>query len=230
MEAGGRFTPRARDGMVRGDAEHTSHSPLVPTRTIVLEMNGLRELRHSVGLLQEEFAALLGVPLETFRTWDSGRRPLPPPILQRARAAVADHARRTELLPLDQLAAELGVHVRTLQAAARTGRLIVQFSTRSVFGRPMQRATRAAGDMFKRTHFRRYSRRDRGASPLPAVPADYDKRLKRLRRRARLTQAALARRIGAAGKAVVYQWESRKRTPSPVFWQKVEDLERHARA
>ena len=230
MEAGGRFTPRAREGMVRGDAEHTSHSPLVPTRTIVLEMNGLRELRHSVGLLQEEVAALLGVPLETFRTWDSGRRPLPPPILQRARAAVADHARRTELLPLDQLAAELGVHVRTLQAAARTGRLIVQFSTRSVFGRPRQRATRAAGDMFKRTHFRRYSRRDRGASPLPAVPADYDKRLKRLRRRARLTQAALARRIGAAGKAVVYQWESRKRTPSPVFWQKVEDLERHARA
>ena len=119
MEAGGRFTPRARDGMVSGDAEHTSHSPLVPTRTIVLEMNGLRELRHSVGLLQEEFAALLGVPLETFRTWDSGRRPLPPPILQRARAAVADHARRTELLPLDQLAAELGVHVRTLQAAAK---------------------------------------------------------------------------------------------------------------
>jgi ribosome-binding protein aMBF1 (putative translation factor) len=94
----------------------------------------------------------------------------------------------------------------------------------------MQRATRAAGDLFKRTHFRRYSRRDRGASPLPAVPADYDKRLKQLRRRARLTQAALARRIGAAGKAVVYQWESRKRTPSPVFWQKVEDLERHARA
>src|ERR1035437_4959257 len=100
MEAGGRFTPRARDGMVSGDAEHTSHSPLVPTRTIVLEMNGLRELRHSVGRLQEEFAALLGVPLETFRTWDSGRRPLPPPILQRARAAVADHARRTELLPV----------------------------------------------------------------------------------------------------------------------------------
>ena len=70
MEAGGRFTPRARDGMVSGDAEHTSHSPLVPTRTIVLEMNGLRELRHRVGLLQEEFAALLGVPLETFRTCD----------------------------------------------------------------------------------------------------------------------------------------------------------------
>jgi ribosome-binding protein aMBF1 (putative translation factor) len=138
---------------------------------------------------------------------------------------VADHARRTELLPLDQLATELGVHVRTLQAAARTGRLTVRFSTRSVFGRPMQRATRAAGEIFKRTHFRQYSRRSRGASPLPSVPADYDERLKNLRARARFTQEALAHRIGAGGKAVVYQWESRKRTPSPVFWQKVEDLE-----
>ena len=40
----------------------------------------------------------------------------------------------------------------------------------------------------------------------------------------RLTQEALAQRIGAAGKAVVYQWESRQRTPSPVFWQRVEAL------
>ena len=30
--------------------------------------------------------------------------------------------------------------------------------------------------------------------------------------------------IGAAGKAVVYQWEARKRTPSPVFWQRVQEL------
>jgi hypothetical protein len=28
-------------------------------------------------------------------------------------------------------------------------------------------------------------------------------------------------RIGAANKAVIYQWESRKRTLSPVFWQRV---------
>jgi len=40
----------------------------------------------------------------------------------------------------------------------------------------------------------------------------------------RLTQAAFAHRIGAANKAVVYQWESRQRTPSPVFWQRVEAL------
>jgi hypothetical protein len=34
----------------------------------------------------------------------------------------------------------------------------------------------------------------------------------------------LAEKIGAAGKAVVYQWESRKRKPSPVLWQRVERL------
>jgi hypothetical protein len=41
----------------------------------------------------------------------------------------------------------------------------------------------------------------------------------------RLTEVVLARRIGAAGKAVVYQWESRKRVPSPVLWQRVLELE-----
>jgi DNA-binding XRE family transcriptional regulator len=60
---------------------------------------------------------------------------------------------------------------------------------------------------------------------LPAVPRDHDKRLRDLRRRRALTQDALARGIGAAGKAVVYQWESRKRTPSPVLWQRVLELE-----
>ena len=40
-------------------------------------------------------------------------------------------------------------------------------------------------------------------------------------RRLRFTQDGLARRIGAAGKAVIYQWESRKRTPSPVLWKQV---------
>ena len=34
-------------------------------------------------------------------------------------------------------------------------------------------------------------------------------------------QAGFARLVGAAGKAVVYQWEARKRTPSPLFWQRI---------
>ena len=37
-------------------------------------MNGLRDLRRATGLGQRGFAALLAVPLETFRTWVSGRR------------------------------------------------------------------------------------------------------------------------------------------------------------
>ena len=40
-----------------------------------------------------------------------------------------------------------------------------------------------------------------------------------------MSQSRLAHRIGAAGKAVVYQWESRRRVPSPVFWRRVEELE-----
>ena len=45
--------------------------------------------------------------------------------------------------------------------------------------------------------------------PLPIVPANYDTHVRALRRRLRLTQDALARRIGAASKDVVYQWEPR---------------------
>lgn len=141
---------------------------------------------------------------------------------------VAHHHRQNEQLPLDQLAKELGVHIRTLQAAARTGRLETHFSVRSVFGRPIGFASRAAGDRFLATHYRCFSGQQVCPLPLPTVPDDYDAHLRDLRRRMRLTQDSLARRIGAAGKAVVYQWESRKRTPSPVLWQRVLQLERGA--
>ena len=56
------------------------------------------------------------------------------------------------------------------------------------------------------------------------VPADWAPRLRQLRVHLGLTQTQLAQRIGAAGKAVVYQWETRKRKPSPVFWTRIEDL------
>jgi len=185
-------------------------------------MGELRDLRRAVGLKQEEFAALLAVPLETLRTWDSGRRSPPANILQRARKVVSDRPRDTELLSLDQLARELGVHQRTLRAAARTGRLDVQFSSKSVFGRPVRYAPRVAGARFMETHYRLFAGQQFCAAPLPTVPADYDERLKVLRRRLGLSQLALARRVGAAGKAVVYQWESRKRCPSPLFWQRIQ--------
>ena len=119
------------------------------------------------------------------------------------------------------------MHVRTLQTAARTGRLDVHFSEQSVFGRPRKVASRAAAERFIRTHYRRFAGQAPCPAPLPSVPPDYDVRLKILRSEFELSQPALARLIGAAGKAVVYQWESRKRTPSPVFWQRIQELSRN---
>ena len=101
MRAGGRWTAGAMNGIVTS------------------AMSEIRELRRASGLKQREFAALLSIPIETLRAWDSGRRAAPPLVLQRARAAVVHHHRRKELLPFAELAKELGVHIRTLQAAAR---------------------------------------------------------------------------------------------------------------
>lgn len=182
----------------------------------------------------------LSVPLETFRTWDSGRRAIPLGVMQRARFFVAELGRRNERLPLaqlanvlnvqarptvsesellslDHLAQELGVHQRTLRAAARSGRLQVQFSVRSVFGRPVRVATRAAAQAFMEKAYRRYAGQSPAVAPLQTVPDDFDERLKILRRDLGLTQQTLAALVGAAGRAVVYQWESRKRSPSPSF-------------
>ena len=188
---------------------------------VARRMSELLELRRSIRLGQREFAALLSVPLETLRTWDSGRRSLPAGMLLRATEAVAHRHRRSELLPLHRLAKEPGVHIRTLQAAARTGRLEAHFSVRSAFGRPIRFASRAAGEQFIAHHYRCFSGQEQCPAPLPTVPDDYDEHLRALRRRLRLTQDALARRIGVAGKAVVYQWESRKRASSPVLWQRI---------
>jgi DNA-binding transcriptional regulator YiaG len=192
-------------------------------------MNELRELRRAADLSQHNFAELLAVPLNTFRMWDSGLRQVPARILLRARAAVEHHAHQTELLQLGELAKEFHVHIRTLQAAVRTGRLAAQFSVKSVFGRPRRLATRAATEQFMTSHYRRFSGQAICPAPLPTVPRDYPQHLRALRRQLRLTQSELARRIGAAGKAVIYQWESRKRTPSPVLWQRVLQLE-HGRS
>jgi DNA-binding transcriptional regulator YiaG len=190
------------------------------------DVNTLRELRRSIGLKQEEFASLLHVPLDTFRTWDSGRRAVPAHVFAAAKRVVADRPHQTELLSLDVLARELGVHERTLRAAARSGRLVVEFSSRSAFGRPIRLATRAAAAEFMRRYYRRcYSRYC--AKPTPpniSVPSDYYRRLRSVRRDLRLSQSAFAERIGAAGKAVVYQWETRKRRPSPVFFQRIQNL------
>ncbi len=189
-------------------------------------VNELRELRRTAALSQQEIADLLKVPVNTFRMWDSGMRRPPADVITRARAALAARAKQRELLPLAQLAQELGVHIRTLQAAARTGRLETHFSVKSVFGRPRRFASRAAGEHFLAKHYRCFSGQEVCPIPLPIVPNDYDARLRALRRQMHLTQGTLAKRIGAAGKAVVYQWESRKRRPSPVLWLRVQELTR----
>jgi transcriptional regulator with XRE-family HTH domain len=164
-------------------------------------MSEMRDVRRTAGLTQREFATLLSVPVETLRTWDSGRRRVPLVVLKRARDVVVHHRRQEELPPLVELARELGVHVRTLQAAARTGRLQAHLSVRSVFGRPMRYASRAAGQQFLARHYRCFSGQEICPAPLPTVPDDYDKRLRDVRSRSGLSQDALARRTGAASKA-----------------------------
>jgi DNA-binding transcriptional regulator YiaG len=183
----------------------------------------IREVRFEARLSQRQCADLLRVPLNTFRMWDSGLRPCPPGILSRLRTAIEQHTADSEPLSLDQLARELQVHQRTLRDAARTGRLEVQLLTRSVFGRPIRRATRRAAAAFMQRYYNKSFSRFAFRPPIPmrTVPRDFDRQLIQLRRRLHLSQSELATRIGAAGKAVVYQWESRKRQPSIVFWGRI---------
>ena len=186
----------------------------------------IRGVRLRLRLSQPQFASLLGVSAETYRTWDSGRRAVPDAWLDKARELVATNDPR-RLWSLQELAIELGVHVRTLRDAARSGRLAVTYDNRVVFRNAVPRTTMAAGRAFIQRYYKQsYSRY--APKPQPPeqirVPTDYDRRLLQVRRHLRLTQTELAKRVGAAGKAVVYQWESRRRTPSPVLWERIEGL------
>ena len=185
----------------------------------------LGECRIALGQSQSAFAAMLGVSPESYRTWDSGRRATPPKMLARARA-LATHHDEQALLPLPVLALLIGVHVKTLRAAARDGRLPVTYDTRTTFRRLRARATLVAVTQFRHAYYRRQVRPvDRREPPSWAsVPEDYDVQIRALRRACGLSQAQLATLVGAARKAVVYQWEVRKRTPSPLFWQRIAAL------
>ena len=182
----------------------------------VVEPRTLRECRIALSKSQAAFAAMLGVSPESYRTWDAGRRATPPQIMARARALAThreDHAR----LPLPVLALLIGVHVKTLRAAARDGRLPVTYDNKTTFRRLRARATPAPADR-------------RAPLTWSTVPVDYDVRIRAVRRGLGLSQARFATRVGAARKAVVYQWEARKRCPSPVFWQRIATLCRTADA
>ena len=191
----------------------------------VVEARTLRECRIALGQSQAAFAATLGASPESYRTWDAGRRAPPPKVLARARA-LATHRDDHTLLPLPVLALLVGVHVKTLRAAARDGRLPVTYDTRTTFRRLRAGATPTAARAFRRSYYGRPVKPVDRRAPLTwaSVPDDYDGQIRALRRARGLSQAQLATLVGAARKAVVYQWEARKRTPSPVFWQRIAAL------
>jgi DNA-binding transcriptional regulator YiaG len=189
-------------------------------------MTELREIRLNSRLSQAAFAKRLGVGDESYRAWDSGRRPIPTSVLARARTLRVPALAASMGLPA--LSKLLGVSVFRLREAARDGRLIVTYGNRTVFRRPIPRATLEAGQSYKRVFYGK--RRRRVETPVPPdlfkdPPPDCASRIRSIRGRLNLTQTALALRIGVAGKAVVYQWEARKRSPSPLLWRRLEDLE-----
>jgi DNA-binding transcriptional regulator YiaG len=192
------------------------------------ECRTLRECRLHLGLTQIEFAKQLDISVETYRPLDSGRRKVAAGLLARAKA-IARCARADGLLPLNTLALMIGVHVRTLWNAARAGRLKVTHDSRTTFRQLRSLSTVAEAKRFKELTYRRHCGVGATAHHLSwsDVPGDYDVRIKRLRRELSISQTQLARRIGAAHKAVVYQWESRKRCPSPVFWERLQLLIEH---
>jgi len=63
-----------------------------------------------------------------------------------------------------------------------------------------------------------------------SVPVNFAAQLIGLRRRLGISQAQLAAKVDAASKAVIYQWESGKRKPSPVFWLRITQLQRRTSA
>jgi transcriptional regulator with XRE-family HTH domain len=123
----------------------TSRAPLVSLT--------LRQCRNALGLSQAQFAAELGIPLETYRTWDSERRHVRPEVLTRANICALRHDPHA-LLPLDTLALLVHVNVRTLHAAAKDGRLRVTYDTRTTFRRLRTRATLTDAEHFMHAYFK----------------------------------------------------------------------------
>ena len=123
-------TPRGAAQLVRRGHAEEGPAP----------MSLMRTYRRALRLSQSAFAAQLNVPRETYRPWDAGRREPPAHLLTRART-LAGYPDETVLLPLPVLASMIGVHVRTLHAAARSGRLVVAYDTRTTFRRLRPRAT-----------------------------------------------------------------------------------------
>ena len=144
------------------------------------------------------------VPLETYRTWDSGRRSVRTDVLIRANE-LALRCDPHALLALDTLARLIHVHRRTLHAAAKDGRLRVKYDTRTTFRRLRVRATLADAECFLHEYFKKAVWPKDRPAPLNwnQIPPDYDDQIRRVRRQLGVTQAQFAGLVGAARKAVV---------------------------
>ena len=140
-------------------------------------MTEMRALREAAGASQAAFGAQFGVTFETYRPWDTGRRPPPPEMLARAKVLAAAGPKR--LLSLPVLTSLLGVSVFRLREAARDGRVAVTY----------QKA--------------RWVTRPDPPGLLLTPPLDFDRRIVAVRRQLGLSQTQLAQRTGAAGKAVI---------------------------
>ena len=141
-----------------------------------------RECRHARGLSQHAFAEKLGVSPETYRVWDSGRREPPGHMISRARSLV-EYETNDEFLPLAVLAQLVNVHVRTLRAAAREGRLRVQHDTRTTFRSLCARAARREAETFRSIYYRR--RVQRPSRPRALEWADVPGTVRRIQAAAR---------------------------------------------
>src|SRR6185295_8973330 len=67
-------------------------------------VNALRQLRRNANLSQQQCAEFLGVPVNTFRMWDSGLRPIPCGVIEGVTGEPDRACERPEPLSLDQLA------------------------------------------------------------------------------------------------------------------------------
>jgi DNA-binding transcriptional regulator YiaG len=161
----------AKPRALTGDHDHRPHRPEVSTSNFPrspahgtvdvmprlaarppLTPYTLRQCREILQMTQIAFADQLGVSLETCRRWDADRRTPRHEILVMANA-LALRRNPLALLQLGTLARLVGVHVRTLHAAAKDGRLRVTYDTRTTFRRLRTRATLADAEHFKREYF-----------------------------------------------------------------------------
>ena len=146
------------------------------TASISNRFTKIRDLRMTLGMSQRAFASRLGLSLESYRPWDSGRRDTPDDVMGRA-LAIAAGDDVDPPVPLSALSRLLGINECTLRAAARDERLRVTTELPTGRSRPILRATRVEADRFKMRYYKRTTRLTQKPSPtvrLSHAPDDFD--------------------------------------------------------